>query len=42
MGNGRQEALTLSLSLVVEDDCLSKVMETLTPKEVFIGFPYKA
>ena len=42
VGNGRGEALTLflSLSLEIEDNYLIKVMETLTLKEEFIGFPY--
>ena len=32
--------LSLSLSLEVKDDVHQKVMETLTPKGVFIGFSY--
>ena len=33
--------LSLSLSLKVEDNSHQKVMETLTPKGVFIGLPTK-
>ena len=35
---GSYDSLFLSLSLEVEDDS-PKVMETITPKGVFIGFP---
>ena len=31
--------MALSLSLEVEDNSLEKTIETLTPNEVFIGFP---
>ena len=40
VGFGNEEVLVLFLSLVEEDVSHQMELETLTPKEVFIGFLY--